>query len=164
MPGKENEMSLLKRRDVDAGRTGSGNMLAQLRRDMDTVFDRFLRDPWGGGDLFSTEWGPSLDVTEDEKHLTVRAEVPGVDPGDLDIAVDGNTLTISGEKKEQSENKGRNFYQTECRYGSFRRSVQLPAEIDPESVEAEHKRGVVTITMEKRHATETKRVKVKVAE
>ena len=128
--------------------------VSQFRTEIDRVFDRFFSDPWGVSlDRFPgwnpKLWLPSVDVVETEKEVTVRAEVPGVDPKDLDLSISGNILTIAGEKKESTEKKGEDFYQTERRFGSFRRSVQLPSQVDAEKVLAEHENGVLTVKLKK---------------
>jgi HSP20 family protein len=101
-----------------------------------------------------------LDVTDSEGELRVRAEVPGVDPEKLDVQLTGDVLTIRGEKSEASESKEGERTWSERRYGSFSRSVQLPCPVDAESVKAEHKHGVVTITLRKADAVRTRRIQV----
>jgi HSP20 family protein len=109
----------------------------------------------------SKTWFPAVDIAENDKEVIVRAEVPGVDPQSLDITVANNRLTLSGEKKETSEKKGTDYYHTETRYGSFSRTLELPAGVDTEHVTAEHGHGVVTVTLTKTQAAATKRIHVK---
>lgn len=141
--------------------------LAQLRSEMDHVFNRFMGRDWDlaapeftGFPAFGT-WMPSLDVTESDDEVTVRAEVPGVDPKDLDVTVSGNVLTISGEKKETTERKGESFFHSERHFGRFRRTLQLDCPVDSSSVSAEHKNGVVEIRMKKQPDASAKRIEVK---
>jgi HSP20 family protein len=101
-----------------------------------------------------------IDVTDSEGELRVRAEVPGVDPEKLEVQLTGDVLTIRGEKSEASEPKDGERTWSERRYGSFSRSVQLPSPVDAESVKAEHKHGVVTITLRKVDAVRTRRIQV----
>lgn len=139
--------------------------LATLRSEIDRLFDAFLRDPWEALDwplAGERTWGPPVDVAENEKELTVRAEIPGVDPKDLEVTLSGNQLVLSGEKKESSQEQGKDFYHCETRYGSFRRVISLPAEVDPQQVEAEYANGVVTLRLKKLHAAAPKRIQVKV--
>ena len=136
--------------------------VSQFRGELDRLFDRFFRDPWGEGDAV-TGWSPTLDVTDTEKEVVIRADVPGVDPKDLNLTVTGNLLTISGEKKEQTEKKGENYYHAERRFGSFRRTVQLPAGVDADKVTAEHKNGVVTIHLKKTPGATPRRIAVQSA-
>ncbi|HXG63337.1 MAG TPA: Hsp20/alpha crystallin family protein [Planctomycetota bacterium] len=135
-------------------RGGDGaSALSRFRAEMDRLFERFFRDPWSVFDetswASSWGWNPALDVIDGEKEVTVRAEIPGVDPKDVEVTVSGNLLTIAGEKKDVSEEKGKNFYRSECSYGSFRRSVALPEGVDADKVQAEYSNGVLTVRVAK---------------
>jgi len=152
-----------KQRDEETGSMLSAP-LHQLRTEMDRLFDRFfggslgfLGEPFGR----TQAWMPSLDVSETDADITVRAEVPGVDAKDIDIQVSGQVLTISGEKKESTESKGENYYHAERSFGSFRRSVQLPTSVDAEKVLAEYKNGVLLIRMKKEKGAVPKRISVR---
>jgi len=92
---------------------------------------------------------PRLDLAESESEVRVTAELPGMDEKDIDISLSDNTLTISGEKKAEHEEKNGNFYRTERSFGSCTRTVDLPAEVNEDKVEASFKRGVLTITLPK---------------
>lgn len=132
--------------------------LARLHHEMDDLFDGFFRGldrPFGG----SNAW-PAIDVAEHDDAVVVRAEVPGCKADDIDISVCNNTLTISGEKKETREEKDKGYYYAESSYGSFRRDVNLPAEVDANKVEATCKDGVLSITLPK--AARSKAVKVQI--
>jgi len=132
--------------------------LARLHSELDDLFESFFRGldrPFAG----YKAW-PAIDVVEEEDAVVVRAEVPGCKAEDIDISVYGNTLTISGEKKLEEEKKEKDFYHMESTYGSFRRELTLPAEVDPGKVEAECKDGVLSITLPK--AASAKAVKIKV--
>lgn len=137
--------------------------LSDLRKEIDRMFDAFTRDPWGSLSDFGTNktWFPMIDIAENEQEVIVRAEVPGVDPAHLDITVMGDRLTLSGEKKESAERKEKDFYQSETRYGSFSRSVDLPSGVDTEQVTAEHANGVVTIKLKKTAAATAKKIQIK---
>jgi len=135
-----------------------------FRREIDRLFDRFF----GGEPMPITEgfagwgrWMPSVDVTETEKEILVRAELAGVDPKDVDISVSGQVLSLSGEKKESAETKDENCCVTERRFGSFKRTIQLPAPVDTEHVSAEHKHGVIMIRLKKQSSAIPKRIEVK---
>jgi HSP20 family protein len=91
----------------------------------------------------------------------VKAEVPGCKAEDIDISVHGNVLTISGEKKHEQERKEQGYYHIERSCGSFRRDLNLPAEIDTAGIEAECKDGVLTVTLPKTEAAKPVKVKVK---
>ncbi len=134
------------------------NELARLHDEMDNLFDGFFRGlerPFTG----YKAW-PVIDVAEKGDAIVVRAEVPGCQPEDVEISVYGNTLTITGEKKESKEQNEKGYYHLESTYGSFRREVTLPADVDEDKIEAVCKNGVLSITLPK--AEKTKAVKVKV--
>ena len=128
------------------------HLFDQLQSDFGRLFD---------GDVAAKALSTPIDVTDSEGELRVRAEVPGVDPEKLDIQLTGDVLTISGEKTEESESKEGARTWSERRYGSFSRSLQLPCPVDTDSVVAEHKHGVVTVTLRKADAVRTRRIEVK---
>ena len=143
-----------------------GSALRRFRSEMDQLFERFFgrtRDVMEAGFGAMTAWTPSLDVSETDTEITVRAEVPGIDPKELEITVSGQMLTLAGEKKESTEQRGEGFYRSERRFGSFRRSVQLPTPVDTEKITAEHKNGVVLIQIKKDQGAVAKRIPVKSA-
>jgi len=134
------------------------NNLTRLHGDIDDLFDGFFRGlerPFAG----YKAW-PAIDVAEQDDAIVVRAEVPGCKAQDIDISVYGNTLTISGEKKLSEEKKEKGYYHVESTYGSFRRELSLPTEVDQDKIDATCKDGVLSITLPK--AEKAKAVKVKV--
>ena len=138
--------------------------LRGFRSEMDRLFDRFFQEPLAGLENVwppMSAFGPTLDLTETDTEVIVKAEIPGVAPKDVDVTVSGNVLTIAGEKKESSERKGQAVFHTERRFGSFRRTVQLPSYVDAAKVSAEHADGVLTIRVAKSTAATPKRVEVK---
>ena len=140
-----------------------GSSIERFRSDMDRMMDRLFHDPWAALETplrVFANW-PALDVNETDDAVTVNVEVPGIDAKDLDIHVAGNLLTITGEKKEQHEEKNRNCYRSECRYGSFRRQVQLPGSVDPDQVTAEYRNGILTIELAKSQQTRPKHIELK---
>ena len=148
---------------LESGR-GELSPLMGLRNEMDRLFESFFREPFAALDwpLWGTgKWSPAIDVAESDKELTVRAELPGIDPKDLDVSVTGNQLVLSGEKKESSEHDGKDFYHSETRYGSFRRTIPLPEGIDTENVDAQYANGVLTLHLKKTAPAATKRIEVK---
>jgi len=139
--------------------------LTRLRDDIDRAFERLLRDPWDFS-LFDRAMAgmrlePRLDLTETDAQILVKAELPGVDPKDVRIDVSGNLLTISGEKMQEKEEKKRNEYIVERSFGSFQRSVQLPASADADRVDAKYRNGLLTLTIAKRPEAKPKRITVK---
>jgi HSP20 family protein len=120
--------------------------LVNLRREMDRMFER-LWEP----DVFDMErvgdWIPHLDVSETADIVKVRAEIPGIEPKEIQVALEGQLLTIKGQKKEEFEEKEERFYRKERTYGSFVRTIRLPASVDAAKVKATFKNGILTVTM-----------------
>jgi HSP20 family protein len=123
--------------------TGTG-----LKREMDRLFERFFETPWAELPALG-EWTPALDVTEGKETITVKAELAGVDSKDIAISLEGELLTIKGEKEEKKEEKDDRKHRVERSWGSFMRSVRLPTPVDASKVTATFKNGVVTITLPK---------------
>ena len=132
--------------------------LGRLRDEMEELFDQL----WGDGNGLSAKMlAPPIDVSENEGSVQVRMDLPGVDPADIDIQISGNLLTISGERKEEQEEKGETFHRLERRSGSFSRSVTLPCPVDEEKIDATCKEGILRITVPKSEAAKSKRIEVK---
>jgi HSP20 family protein len=125
---------------------------------MDDMFHNFFGD-WENSLVRRRNW-PALDIAEDENNITVNLEVPGCKAEDIDISVHGNTLTVTGEKKEKEEKKEKGYYHMERSYGSFRRDVNLPSDVHTNNINAVCSDGVLTIKLPK--AEQAKAVKVKV--
>jgi HSP20 family protein len=143
---------------------GEAAPLANLRSEIDRLFDSFLREPLEAIDwpFFSERgWAPTVDVAEDEHEFTVRAELPGLDPKDLDVTISGNHLVLSGEKKEATEKRTKDFYHSESRFGSFHRTIPLPDAVDTEKVEADYANGVLVVHLKKLPSAAAKRIDVK---
>ncbi|MBN2139334.1 MAG: Hsp20/alpha crystallin family protein [Sedimentisphaerales bacterium] len=132
--------------------------LATLHHEMDDLFDSFFRGlerPLSG----YKAW-PAIDIAEQDNAIVVRAEVPGCKAEDVEISVFNNKLTISGEKKASQEKKEKGYYYSESSYGSFRRELALPTDVDQSKIDAVCKDGVLAITLPK--SLESKAMKVKV--
>lgn len=129
-------------------------------------FDRMLEHWWSdhGGleqELPGAAWQPKVDISEVEGALEVKVDLPGIKPEDVNISVSNDQLTIQGEQKEEKETKEKTVHRIERRYGSFYRSIPLPAGTDPEKVTAEADNGVITITLPKPPESQAKRISVK---
>jgi HSP20 family protein len=123
--------------------TGTG-----LRREMDRLFERFFEPPWA--ELPAPgDWTPALDVSEGKDAISVKAEVPGVEPAEIAVTLDGDVLTIKGEKEVKKEEKDERLHRGERSWGTFMRSVRLPATVDGSKVTATFKNGVVTVMLPK---------------
>jgi HSP20 family protein len=141
------------------------NSFAFMRHDMDTLFDDFFRgfevDPFFRS--HTTAFSPKVDVTENDKEIRVSAELPGINEKDIDITLNHDSLTIKGEKKEEKEDKGKDYYRMERSYGSFCRSIPIPVEIETDKVNASYKKGILKIRIPKspKSVEEKKKIKVK---
>ncbi len=135
-----------------------GHPVAALQRETNRLFDDFLRgslSPFhpafaGLGDLSAGAGWPRIDIDESPREVRVTADLAGLDRKDVDVSVTEGVLTIRGEKKHEDEDVGRHHYRRERFYGAFSRSVQVPPDVELESIEATMKNGVLKITMPKR--------------
>ena len=108
-----------------------------------------------------TEFAPAFDVSETEKELIVKAEVPGIDKKDININLSDGLLTITGEKKLEKKEEGENYHCFERRFGKFSRTMQLHTEVETDKVDAVYKDGVLTITLPKSETVEPKKIEIK---
>ena len=134
--------------------------LTAFRQDMDRLFDRFLGEFWGDSDGYGVGYPVRMEVSETDDEIRVHAEVPGIDPEDLEIQLVGDALVLSGEKREPEEQHGTRTY-SERSYGSFRRTLRLSSPVEPDAVKAEHRNGVVTIALTKSASVRPKRIQIK---
>jgi HSP20 family protein len=146
-------VNALSRRDTD------GSEIAQ--RMFNRLFDQtFSGWPFEGATLTSS-WAPVCDVFEDKDGIKIVAEIPGVDPQDVKLSMENNTLTIRGEKKQQAEEKTERVHRYERSYGLFERSFALPRTVDPDRVEAEYGNGILTVTLPKSERAKPREIQVK---
>ncbi|MBL8023616.1 MAG: Hsp20/alpha crystallin family protein [Elusimicrobia bacterium] len=151
----------------ETGSMGVWTPFGSFSREMDRLFDDVGRG-WGIAPfrLFeprtSADRIPRLDIAETEKEIRVTAELPGMDEKDVDVSLEGDLLTLKGEKKAEAEEKGKNFHHMERSYGSFLRTVRLPMEVDPTKVTAGFKKGVLTVTLTKSPAAQNRTRKIEV--
>lgn len=134
--------------------------LERMRREMDRLWDSFFEPRRKGEEI--GEWLPSLDVAETKNEIVVKAEIPGLDPKDIDISLTNEMLTIKGEKKQEKEEKEENYHLIERSYGSFTRSIRLPKEVQSDKISASYKNGVLKVTLPKSEEAKKKEVKIKV--
>jgi HSP20 family protein len=109
-----------------------------------------------------TSWAPAVDIYETEHELVVKADVPDVDPKDLDIRVENNILTIRGERKFEKKVDENNYLRVERAYGSFTRSFSLANTVNAEAIKADYQNGVLTLSIPKREEAKPKQIKVNV--
>ena len=112
--------------------------------------------------LTTTSLAPPVDIYEDEHKITLKIEVPGIDEKDIDVHVEGNTLTVHGERKLEKEEKEENFRRIERQYGSFTRSFTLPGSVDLGQVSADCDKGMLKINLAKKAEAKPKQIKVNI--
>ena len=112
--------------------------------------------------LTTTNYAPPVDIYEDEHNITLKIDVPGIDEKDIDVRIEGNTLTVHGERKIEKEEKEENFRRVERQYGEFTRSFTLPSSVDTGQVNANYDNGVLKITLAKKADAKPKQIKVNV--
>jgi HSP20 family protein len=136
---------------------GATTMQDQVNRLFHDVFER------QGGESSLTAWAPAVDIYESEHELVVKADLPDIDPKDLDIRVENNILTIRGERKFEKKVNEDNYLRVERAYGSFARSFTLANTVNSDAIKAEYQNGVLTLTIPKREEAKPKQIKVNVA-
>ena len=148
--------------DLKPKRKGEGRELVKFRDELDNLFNRFFDLDFSSMRSFFREdaWTPRMDVSESESAVTVKAELPGCEPENIDVRLEGRRLTIKGEKKDEKEDKEANLHRVERAYGFFSRSIELPVEVDAKDVAATYKKGVLTVVLKKSKSTAAKKIKV----
>ncbi|HLY60293.1 MAG TPA: Hsp20/alpha crystallin family protein [Terriglobia bacterium] len=139
-------------------------------RDLLTTQDRFNRlfnhtfsNVFGDGDGKLGAWSPAVDIFETEQSLVLKAELPGIDPKDVEVRVENNTLFLKGQRKFENEVKEENYHRIERSYGSFTRTFALPGTVNAENVSADYKGGILTLTLPKREEAKPKSIKINVS-
>lgn len=151
-------MQIMKRQ-----RTIPGSFI-EVRSPFDRLFEDLISNSlraWPADAEPRGEWVPALDVSETEKEVRVRTEIPGVDPERVEITINNGVLSISGSKEESKEEDGENFHRVERRYGSFVRQIALPCDVNEEKIQAEVTKGVLLVTLPKSAAATPRKITVK---
>ena len=139
--------------------------LLNLQERMNRLFEESARgmnrgqeEDWAVG-----AWAPAVDIYEKGSDLVLKAELPGVDPKDVDIRIENNVLMLKGERKFEDETKREDYHRVERAYGSFTRAFTLPSTVDTSKVKAEYKDGVLRITLPKREEAKPKQIQVDIS-
>jgi HSP20 family protein len=132
-----------------------------LRRELERFVERFADPVWEPFEMAAGDWAPKLNVSETKDAMVVTAEVPGVDPKEIEIALTGDLLTLKGEKEKETVEKEEHFHRVERAYGAFFRSVRLPMAVDGSKVTATFKNGVLAVTLPKTPASKGTMIPVK---
>lgn len=131
-----------------------------LRERMNRLFDETYGSKEEETDIKTGVWSPAVDIHESDKNLVLTAELPGIKEEDVEVNIDGNTLSISGKREFEEEAKKDDYHRIERSYGSFFRSFTLPSYIDQDKVKAEYDNGLLKVTMPKKPELKPKKVKV----
>jgi HSP20 family protein len=139
--------------------------LVTLQERMNRVFEESYRgrgtseDDWSLGG----SWAPAVDIYEHEGNIVLTAELPGVDPKDVDIRVENNVLTLRGERKWSNDVKRESYHRVERAYGNFTRSFTLPNVVDTEKIKADYKDGMLRLVLPKKEEAKPKQISINVA-
>jgi len=140
--------------------------LVGIREQMDRLFHQLGSSTgrgWGSDEGLATGvWNPAVDVYETGDSIVLKADLPDVTQNDVDISVQGNILTLKGERKREKEVQEKDFYRMERAYGTFQRSFSLPPTVDDEKISANFSSGVLKITLPKREESKPKQIRVQV--
>ena len=154
--------------EVGGAPAGDLTPFTNLRREINGLFDDFFSSdifhaPFAALEERFRGFSPRVNVDEDDKEITVRCELPGMDEKDVDISLTDNSLTIRGERRKQSESReGASVWYAESSYGAFQRTIPLGVEIDEDKVEAGLKQGILTIRLPKTESAQKKARKVSI--
>ena len=137
--------------------------MATLQERMNRMFE----DVWGRGrrpdeEFISGSWVPPVDVRETKDSLEIAAELPGIDPKDVEVSVEGGVLTLKGARQFEKATEGETYHRVERAYGAFERSFTLPTNVDAEKIQAAYRHGVLHLSVPKREEAKPKAISIKV--
>jgi HSP20 family protein len=149
------------------GRTMMSMMKWDPWRDMEEMFDRYSKSlgwPKSGSQelVAGSDWTPRVDISETDKEFHIKAEIPDVKKEDVKVSVENGVLTVRGEKKRESEEKGKKYHRIERQYGSFVRSFTLPDTVDESKIKASFAEGILNLTLQKTEHHKPKSIEVKI--
>jgi HSP20 family protein len=140
--------------------------LTSIQNEMNRLFNTFFDTPTpgNGGANALRRWIPAMDLVETDEHFVLKADLPGLTEADVNLEVEDNVLTVSGERKAEHEDKREGYMRVERSFGSFRRSLTLPEGIDPEAVQASFDNGVLEVRIPKPEERKPRKVAIQVGE
>ena len=133
------------------------NIFDQLRKEMDRAV---TREGDESGSVVTSDWSPAVDIKEDENGFTIVADIPGVDPKDIDVHMENGMLTIKGERESEKKEEQEGYKRIERSYGSFYRRFSMPDSADADKIKAESKNGVLQITIPKQEKVQPRKISV----
>lgn len=139
--------------------------IVSIQDEMNRLFNDFFgRVPSRfEGDWSTSEWTPSVDISETKDDILIKAEVPGMKKEDIKISLQDNVLTLKGERKQEKEEKETNFYRMERSYGSFTRSFNLPTVVQADKIKASYKDGILNVTLPKAEEVKPKQIPIEIS-
>jgi HSP20 family protein len=140
------------------------NPYAELERTVNGLFDQplGLRPMWDDRNTEALAWQPQVNVYEDKDHLSIEAQLPGIDLNDVELSVKEQTLQLRGERKTETEKSKDGYHFREAQYGKFSRSFSLPNTVNPDEAKATYEKGVLTITMPKQEKAKPRTIQIEV--
>lgn len=136
--------------------------LAKTLNDLNRTFAGGLPRLFSDEGLVNGSWNPSVDVYEDKNGIVLEADLPGLKPGDFELSIENNVLTLKGERKFEKKTEEGDYHRVERSYGSFTRSFTLPTTVDVNNVGADFKEGVLRVTLPRREETKPRQIQVQI--
>ena len=137
--------------------------LLTTQKEFDRLFKEAFSPMHGETEVSTRSWAPPVDIYETEDAIVLKAELPGMDPKDVEVRVEDNTLYLKGERNFEKDVKEQNYHRVERSYGTFTRTFSLPNSVDADKVAANYKDGVLTLTMPKKEEAKPKTIKIEVS-
>jgi HSP20 family protein len=136
-----------------------------LQQEMNRLFNTFFDAPATGGTGGATRrWVPAMDLVETDDHFVLRADLPGLGEADIDLSLEGDVLTLSGERKAEHEERGEGYYRVERSTGAFSRSLTLPEGVDGDAISARFDKGVLEVRIPKPEQRKPRKVQIAVGD
>lgn len=135
--------------------------LGTLQDRMNRLFEESHRGTQGGEPSPTTSWSPAADIHETENEIVVKAEVPGIERNEIELTLENSVLNLRGDRRFEKDTREENYHRIERSYGSFSRSFSIPAVVDETRIAADHKDGVLTITLPKTQKAKAKQIAIK---
>ena len=141
--------------------------LAAMQQGLDRIFSETLPRAFdrslGKQEPSARPWAPAVDIVETDKNVVLKVELPGVDPNDVEVRVENNTLYLTGQRKAETEVKEQKYHHMERLVGRFARSFALPQSLEAEKVAAEYRDGILTLILPKKEEAKPKTIKINVS-
>lgn len=137
--------------------------LARVQDDFDRLMKNFLRDDAWETSMVRGAWEPAVDISETSENYLIAAELPGLTKEDVKVSYEDGVLSIRGEKRQEREEKGKNYHRVERSYGNFERSFRLPSRILIDKIDAKFKDGILTLTLPKAEEARPKEIPIKIS-